>query len=125
VSFYGAQGPVDIDARVAGTAAEWLTGFSGQARIGANEAIFFAFPYDTQTGFTMANTRFPLDMLFLDANARVVWMIENAAALGRKAYVSPRPFRYVIEAPAGWFRSHGIGYESGVAWPERSFANSA
>ena len=65
--------------------------------------------------FWMMNTLIPLDMLFLDANRRVINIQENAlpCAAPRRCptYNSTAPAKYVLEIPGG--RARALGLQAG------------
>ncbi len=109
----------ELDARVARTPTERASGFARQPSIQPNEAIFFAFLNDMNTPFTMADTLFNLDMLFIDRNGHAVCAIHNAQARDTQLYSCGAPYRYVIEVPAGWLQAHGILGEASVGWNPR------
>jgi uncharacterized membrane protein (UPF0127 family) len=112
---------IQLNAAVARTPADRQRGFAFRRTILPNEAIFFAFPFDVATPFTMANTLVPLDMVFLDANGRIVGIVNSAVPRNPQPYASSRPFRYVLEMPGGWLAAHGIGYRAGVGWQHNAF----
>lgn len=114
---------IQLSAAVARTPVDRQRGFSFRRSILPDESIFFVFPSDTTTPFTMANTLVPLDMVFLDANGKIVGIVNRAIPRSSASYVSPRPFRYVLETPGGWLAAHGIDYQSGVGWQHNSFAS--
>lgn len=107
---------IQINAAVASTPQTRAVGFSNRRAIGPNEAIFFAFPTDVTTPFTMANTFVPLDMIFLDSKGTIVHVAHRATPLSAQPYASPYPYRYVIEVPGGWLDAHGLTSKSGVGW---------
>lgn len=79
--------------------------------------------------FWMKNVRLPLDMLFLDAQRRVVTVLHDVPPCTTPTcpVYTPR-FRstYVIELNAGFAERHGVLPGDRVAWtaPDRVQANS-
>jgi uncharacterized membrane protein (UPF0127 family) len=58
--------------------------------------------------FWMRNTYIPLDMIFLAADRRVVFVEENAEPLTDTPRGPNEPVQFVLEVPGGWARTHGI-----------------
>jgi len=119
VAIYSPEGGIaELDAAVARTPAERARGFAGRPSIGANEAIFFAFPHDTTIPFTMAETNFPLDIIFIDRLGRIVGVARGEPRDSRPIYAttSRRAFRYVLELPAGWLAGRGFERLASVGW---------
>lgn len=112
---------IQLNAAVARTPLDRQRGFAFRRNILPNEAIFFAFPSDTTTPFTMANTLVPLDMVFLDSNGKIVNLVNMATPWNQRPYSSPLPFRYVLETPGGWLVAHGVDYQTGVGWQHNAF----
>lgn len=106
----------EINAKVASTPSAWTRGFSGRRFVGDDEAILFVFPKLVTVPFTMRATFVPLDMLFLDADRRIVWIVSSAEPLSMSDYVSPRPFLYAIEMRGGWLRDRKIEYNATIGW---------
>ena len=86
------------------------------------------FEYETPrlASFWMRGMRFPLDMVWIDANLRVVGVTADVphAPPGTPdsdlpTYSSPSPVRYVLELNAGTAAQHGIVPGSQVRFVER------
>jgi uncharacterized membrane protein (UPF0127 family) len=119
VELYGQGRVARVDARLAITPEARARGFAGSTSIGPDESILFVFPTDTTTPFTMAQTGIPLDILFLDRNRRMVAVFPSARAFDQTFYVSPVPYRYVIELPGGWLASRGVALPTTASWAAR------
>ena len=67
------------------------------------------FPFDQQKvlGFWMANVRFPLDVLFVDASGKVV-SIHQMKAYDKSTTSSDVPAKYAIELPKGAAEAAGV-----------------
>lgn len=71
-----------------------------------DHGMLFSFPCGTRSSMWMLCMRFPIDILFLDRNKRVIHVTEGAPPLGLswrswRLYSSPSPAYYVLEIPAG------------------------
>jgi uncharacterized protein len=109
---------VELDATPATTPPERVLGFSWRSSIGPNDAIFFAFPADTTTPFTMRDTLFPLDILFVCQHGRIIQAV-TAPARWPQPITAPRPYRYVLEVPGGWLARNGVGVNATLGWSPR------
>ena len=80
--------------------------------LASGSGMLFLFPEAGSHQFWMHNTYIPLDMVFLDADKKVVFVEERAEPMTDTPRGPTSPTRYVVEVPGGWARSHGI--EPGV-----------
>ena len=75
--------------------------------------MLFMFNHDEEHGFWMRNTRIPLDMIWIDANHRIVGIRENVPPCIVQNCPSYSPgegvlSRYVLEVAGGVARQHGL-----------------
>jgi len=71
------------------------------------------FVYESRYGFWNRNTLIPLSVAYLDADGKIVDILdmEATAYAGAPGVVQPdprAPYSYVIEVNRGWFARHGI-----------------
>ena len=66
-----------------------------------NEAMLFIYDDVQPIAMWMKNTYIPLDMLFVDAQGRIVKVVENTKPLSLDTIESGAPVRAVIEVKAG------------------------
>lgn len=80
-------------------------GYMGRAAVGSREGMIFVFDEDGRHSFWMKDCKVALDMVWLDANERVVWIEPNRApcpAKGECPSIAPAvSARYVVEFAAG------------------------
>lgn len=77
-------------------------GLSGRAAIGESDAMVFVFPTDGQHLFWMKDMGFSIDMIWLDADKRIVHIAKNATPESYPQTFGPAsPTRYVVEIQAG------------------------
>ena len=50
----------------------------GEVGLPKDEAMLFIFPYESRPEFWMKNTKIPLDILFINDNDIIVYMVKNA-----------------------------------------------
>lgn len=92
---------------VARTAAERARGLSDREPMIADMGMLFPFDRDTQQSFTAEHMRFPLDVIFLDADNRPVSAAQNVAP-GTREIRSSAPYRTVLELVGGTIAAQGI-----------------
>lgn len=98
------------------TPAEMAMGLLGRNILPRGHGMIFRFPQNTRTAFTMTGMQFPIDMIFVAANWDIVWVFERARP-GVAGYLSPVPYRYVIEVPAGTYARSRVGRVRILSFP--------
>ena len=95
---------------VANTEAERMQGLSGVKELPKNGGLLMSFPEDSQWGIWMKDMYIPLDIIWLNGEKKVVYLVANASPeLSTTKIFAPKdPARYVIELPAGSIQKAGI-----------------
>ena len=97
---------------VADTPETWERGLMERASLAPNAGMIFLFPDIAPRAFWMMHTLIPLDMLFIDADNRVINIQDNAPPCEPPrrcpTYRSTAPAKYVLEIPGGRARALGI-----------------
>lgn len=102
-------GDATVLVEVANTPALREKGLSGHAPLGAGEGMLFVFGQDVTDGFWMKDMLFPIDIIWIDAEGRVVTVVPDATPESYPEVFYPtKPARYVLEVPAGFAQMHGI-----------------
>jgi len=84
-------------------------GLGGRESLGENEGMLFVFPKDGVYPFWMKDMRFSIDILWLAADGRIVYVVENVSPDTYPEDFAPDNLaRYVLELPAGWTASHNV-----------------
>jgi uncharacterized membrane protein (UPF0127 family) len=86
-------------------------GLMDRTEMAADHGMLFVFQDDIPRAFWMKNTKIPLDMLFFDADRRLVSVQHNVPPCEADpcpAYSSGAPARYVLELNAGQARKLGV-----------------
>lgn len=86
-------------------------GLSGRKDLPAGRGMLFVYPKEQKLSFCMRGCEFPIDILFLDRQLRVINLYEMAVEpdrSGRTAYESHVPVMYALELPGGAIRRTGI-----------------
>ncbi|OIQ21629.1 DUF192 domain-containing protein [Lacinutrix sp. MedPE-SW] len=100
-----------LDIEIAKTDFEIQTGLMYRDSMKENQGMLFVFNEIRERNFYMKNTRFPLDLIFLDHNKKVVSFQENAQPLDERSLPSNALAQFVLEVNAGlcekWFLEVG------------------
>ena len=96
-----------IDAQVASTNEQRMTGLMFRQEMPQHEGMLFVFEFASQQCFWMKNTLLPLSVAFIDDDGTIV-NIDEMKAQTLDSHCSTRPVRYVLEMNKGWFARKGI-----------------
>jgi uncharacterized protein len=93
-----------VTAAIASTSAEQAQGFMFKPAISDDEAMLFVYRSDGIYSFWMKNTRFALDIIWLDAEKKAVYIKENFLPCVKDPCPIETPLqkaRYVLEVKSG------------------------
>ena len=96
-----------IDAQVAATQDQRMTGLMFRQDMPQREGMLFVFEYPSEQCFWMRNTLLPLSAAFVADDGTIV-NIEDMAPMTEDSHCSKKPVRYVLEMNKGWFAKKGI-----------------
>lgn len=99
---------VTIDAEFADTEYDRQRGLMFRRSMLETQGMLFFFPVEEMQSFWMRNTYISLDMIFIDANRRIVTIHRNTKTLSDQSYPSTKPAKYVLEVVAGFCDKHGV-----------------
>jgi uncharacterized membrane protein (UPF0127 family) len=106
-------GEQHVKVEIAREEPERRRGLMFREKLEPGRGMIFLFPAPERLKFWMRNTYIPLDMIFISADKRVVYVEENAEPL---TLLERGPVdedsQFVLEVPGGWARAHGV--ERGV-----------
>jgi len=91
-----------IDAQVAATPEQRMTGLMHRKEMPQHEGMLFVFEQPTQQCFWMKNTLLPLSIAFIADDGTIV-NIDEMAPQTLDSHCSAKPVRYVLEMNTGWF----------------------
>lgn len=85
------------------TQPDQIKGLSGVDKIDLNGGLLMAFDTDAEHGIWMKDMNFPLDIIWMDKNEKVIYIVKNAPPEDPAVtvYAPKTPARYVLELPAG------------------------
>jgi uncharacterized membrane protein (UPF0127 family) len=107
ISIYAPSSTISVLVAADDTSRE--QGLSGVAFMNENDGMLFVFDKPQIPGFWMKNMNFPLDIVWIDQNKKVVSISEDiATSTYPKAFSPKSPISYVLEINAGTVRKFGI-----------------
>jgi uncharacterized protein len=106
-----------VELEVARTEAARARGLMFRGRLDEGEGMLFIFDMPRRYAFWMKNVRIELDMIWLDARRRVVWIVERAQPCTSDPcpmYEPQADASYVIEMAGGFVTRHGVALGDAV-----------
>jgi uncharacterized membrane protein (UPF0127 family) len=105
-----------IDAQLAATPDQRMTGLMHRKEMPQQEGMLFVFEMPSQQCFWMKNTLLPLAVAFVADDGTIV-NIDEMKPQTLDSHCSARPVRYVLEMNKGWFARKGIKPGQKLAGP--------
>ncbi len=99
---------VQLDIEIAEGEYETQTGLMYRESMEKGQGMLFVFPEEAYHSFYMKNTRFPLDIIYVDRDSVVTSIIKNAQPLQESSLPSTQPVMYVLEVNAGLSEAWGL-----------------
>ncbi|MCW6160006.1 MAG: DUF192 domain-containing protein [Candidatus Micrarchaeales archaeon] len=96
---------------IADTLLKMTVGLMFREKLRRNECMLFAFPRDGPHPIWTRHMRFPIDIVWCDAEGRVVDFMQSVAPAGRlkfSGYYPRERARYVLEFNSGFVKRNGI-----------------
>ncbi len=87
---------------LADTSEKQAQGLSGRAALATSTGMLFIFSQPGRWGFWMKEMRFPLDIIWFDANFKPVYVLENLSpSTYPRTFYPSQAAKYVLEIKAG------------------------
>ena len=109
-------GSIAIDIEVADNEYERQTGLMYRNGMEEKQGMLFIMDQERQQAFYMKNTRFPLDIIYIGSNQKVVSIQKNARPLNTSSLPSGAPARYVLELNGGLTDQWNIKVGDSLSW---------
>lgn len=90
-----------LDIEIADDEYKTQTGLMYREKMGELQGMLFVFPDEELRSFYMKNTYIPLDIIYIDANKKIVSFQKNAQPNNESSLPSNVPAKYVLEINAG------------------------
>lgn len=84
------------------------TGLSNKSELKPDQALLMVFPSEDIQGIFIKNMKFPIDVVWLNKDKRVVYIVKNFSPDDSATRYTIKPAKYVIELPAGTVESKAI-----------------
>jgi uncharacterized membrane protein (UPF0127 family) len=98
-----------IHAEIADTEALRDRGLGGRDSLAPNTGMLFVFAQDGQYAFWMKDMKFAIDMIWIAADGRIVYIAPNISPdTYPKNFAPTSPARYVLEVAAGYSAGHDV-----------------
>ena len=99
----------ELEIEIVRTPEEQARGLSGRESLEENAGMLFVYDQPTTPSFWMKEMNFPIDIIWIGNDRRIVDISENIAPETFPRLFRPRaPVQYVLETNAGWAKSHNI-----------------
>lgn len=99
---------ISLDIEIADDEYERQTGLMHRASLEENQGMLFIFEEESPRSFYMKNTYIPLDILFINAENKIVSFTENAEPTDETSLPSNAPAKYVLEINGGLIERWGL-----------------
>jgi hypothetical protein len=93
---------------VADTPAKREMGLQYRRELAEGRGMIFLFPREEQLSFWMKNTPIALDMIFINADLKIVGIVENTVPFSLESRSVSARSQYVLEIKGGLSRRYGI-----------------
>lgn len=103
-------GETVIKVEIADTSEKRTLGLGGKPDLPQNEGMLFVFDNEDYHTFWMKDMNFPLDLIWIGSDMKVVDRFKNATpdTYPKYAFKPDRPAKYVLEVNAGWLEDNKI-----------------
>lgn len=102
-------------AKLATNDADRQKGLSGVTNMSADQALLMVYPESSKWGIWMKDMKVSLDIVWLDEDKKVVYIVKNAEPAddaSLKTFVPKSVAKYVLELPAGTVDAKAIKTDS-------------
>ncbi len=100
---------VRVKYETADTKNQRRTGLGGRQSLNQDSTMLFIFPTSSQHGIWMKDMNFPIDIIWLDANKKVVHIESHVSPETYPTTFTPtEPAKYVLETNAGFVDENSI-----------------
>ena len=99
---------VVLNLEVAACEHQRVRGLQGRTSLAEDAGMLFLIDPVDKVSLWMKDTYIALDILFVDANYRIVGLVESATPLSLRSIDSPRDVAAVVEVKAGFIQRSGV-----------------
>ena len=106
----------ELDIEIARTRQQIERGLMWRRSMEENQGMLFEMDSLEQQSFWMLNTYIPLDIIYIDADRRIVSIAENTTPKSTDPIPSGAPALYVLEVNAGFAERHELEQGDRLTW---------
>ncbi len=108
-------GDITLNLEIAKTPANRVKGLSGRSTLEEGQGLLFVFPKPSKYGFWMKDMNFPIDIVWIDKNLRVIGASEELSpASYPQSFYPPEEVQFVLEVPSGFYKRHSLKVGEGL-----------
>ncbi len=105
-----------IDIEIADDDASRMQGLMYRDSMAETQGMLFVFPDQAERSFWMENTILPLDIIYVNAQNRIITIQKNTVPYSRDSIPSNGPAKYVVEVNAGFCDRHLVRVGDHIEW---------
>ncbi len=105
-----------IDIEIADDDASRMQGLMYRDSMAENRGMLFVFPDEAERSFWMENTILPLDIIYVNAQNKIITIQRNTVPYSRDSIPSNGPAKYVVEVNAGYCDRHSVRVGDHIDW---------
>jgi uncharacterized protein len=102
----------ELIADLALTQDQQIKGLAIRNQVNESEGMLFVFQHPSRQSFWMKDMKFPIDIIWLNANRSVVYIVSNLEPCPMRGYcpgyLPDRDSSYVLETSAGFSQRHNV-----------------
>ncbi len=102
------MGGVPVSVEIADNPQTRSQGLMHRDSLPEDHGMLFVYPQEQILSFWMRNTKFPLDIAFIDGNGTIL-EVQQMEPHDDASHQSSEPAMYALELRFGWFADHGVG----------------
>ena len=110
----------ELDIEIADDEYQTQTGLMYRKSMEDGQAMLFIFKGEAPRAFYMKNTKFPLDIIFVGSDKKIVNIQKNAKPGDLTSLPSEGPAQYVLEVVGGLSDQWGLDKGDVLSWAETS-----
>jgi uncharacterized membrane protein (UPF0127 family) len=102
---------IEVEVEIGQTLAQLQTGLKNKENLQENTGMLFIFEAEDSHPFWMRNMSFPIDIIWINANLKIVDITSEALPCRDEpcpTYTPSAPVKYVLEVPAGFAQKNLI-----------------
>lgn len=100
---------VSLNLAFATTEAEREQGLSDTSSLNSNQGMLFFFATSTVPNFWMKDMNYPLDIIWIDNNKKIIGVVQNLSpSTYPQTFAPTSPVSYVLEVSSGFFEKNNL-----------------